>query len=313
MSAGDEPRRRVVSPHRSDDRFDRGRAGRSARLGIARADAHTARAARLPVAGIETAATGALVGQERRHSRCRCHDIDPRRTRRDSGFGRQQTQALGIHTRRVGHRTHVLCRACGGGRAQQRAARAGICPAPRDSPHIVGGHRSAESRRRGHIACGRLPRPNGRPARSGAVGGGKRSCQADHFGRRTTGAAQRAPPASGTDAPRAGTRDSSARHAARRLEAHTRNIGTQRRRQVGMSENNRTASIYGAVRFSRADARKLRVSRIRFADDRHRRPAVDRQRSVDILVAPYKHARHARRSIAADARSDRRVRLRAAQ
>ena len=132
---------------------------------------------------------------------------------------------------------------------------------------------------------------------------------ADPLDGRQAGAEKRPPPAVAADAAGCGARDRAAGFAARPSQAHPRHLGTQRRRQVGLPENHGHRAVHVPVRVSGSGLRGLGTAGLREHFHRHRRRAVDRQRPVDLFVAPAEHEAHAGGRFGPHAGADRRVRV----
>ena len=251
-------------------------------------------------AGGQAVAGRAVCGQGGGHRRCRRPDLDPRRQGRDPGFGGQQTQTERLYPRRIGDGQNLLRRAGRGGGDQQRTARTGVRRAARGGAHPHGVYRSDPSRRGADRRFGRLPGRDRHAARQGPLGLGERVRAADPLDGRQAGAEKRPPPAVAADAAGCGARDRAAGFAARPSQAHPRHLGTQRRRQVGLPENHGHRAVHVPVRVSGSGRRRSRSCPcLREHFHRHRRRAVDRQRPVDLLVAPAEHEAHAGRALRA--------------
>ena len=244
-----------------------------------------------------------------RHRRGRRTDLDPRRSCRDPRLGLEQTQAQRLHPRRVGHGPHLLRRAGRGRRDQQRTARTGVCRAARDRPHPHGVHRVDPSRRGADRRLGRLPGADRHAARQGTLGLRERLRAPDPLDGRPPRAQERPPSAPAADLARAGARDRAPRPAARPPQAHPRHLGTQCRRQVRLPEDHGHRAVHVPVRLPRAGVGDLRTAGLPLDLHRHRRRAVDRQRPVDLFVAPAQHEAHARRGVGPHAGAHRRVRI----
>ena len=248
-------------------------------------------------------------GQGGGHRRCRRPDLDPRRQGRDPGFGGQQTQTERLYPRRIGDGQNLLRRTGRGGGDQQRTARTGVRRAARGGAHPHGVYRSDPSRRGADRRFGRLPGRDRHAARQGPLGLGEQMRAADPLDGRQAGAEKRPPPAVAADAAGCGARDRAAGFAARPSQAHPRHLGTQRRRQVGLPENHGHRAVHVPVRVSGSGLRGLGTAGLREHFHRHRRRAVDRQRPVDLFVAPAEHEAHAGGRFGPHAGADRRVRV----
>ena len=111
-----------------------------------------------------------------------------------------------------------------------------------------------------------------------------------------------------------GAQGRGARHGAAHRHPHHRqapaaDLRTQRRRQVGLPQDDRTAAVHVPVGHADPHLRDLRTPDIRPHRREHRRQPEHRERPQHLQLLPRRHARHARRRRRQDARAHRRVRL----